>query len=276
MKQYTVQAPDGKTITLEGPEGASEAEVIAQAQKLYNPQSAEAAPAPPDPSSPEGLRALAASRADRKEGIAPMELLNQATKAFQERQKETAKGLAIEAGTGIVGMGAGALLSKLPSAARAGTKFESVMGKAKDVVLDTTKADEAALRAMELREHGSTLPKVLRDFIKTRESGAPITYKSGRDLASNAGALSSREATAINAKMHRQVSEFAAAMKDANRGAAEKAGVGKLYDEAMKEYRQAKNIEEAGKIVKKWAARLAFTAGLGAAGGLGYELWKSH
>jgi hypothetical protein len=35
MAQYTVQAPDGQTITLEGPEGASQAEVIAQAQKLY-------------------------------------------------------------------------------------------------------------------------------------------------------------------------------------------------------------------------------------------------
>jgi hypothetical protein len=37
MAQYTVQAPDGQTITLEGPEGASQAEVIAQAQKLYKP-----------------------------------------------------------------------------------------------------------------------------------------------------------------------------------------------------------------------------------------------
>jgi hypothetical protein len=45
MKQYTVQAPDGKTITLEGPEGASNEEVIAQAQKLYQPQGNVAAPA---------------------------------------------------------------------------------------------------------------------------------------------------------------------------------------------------------------------------------------
>jgi len=38
MAQYTVQAPDGQTITLEGPIGASQAEVIAQAQKLYQPK----------------------------------------------------------------------------------------------------------------------------------------------------------------------------------------------------------------------------------------------
>jgi hypothetical protein len=38
MAQYIVVAPDGKEITLEGPAGASQADVIAQAQKLYNPK----------------------------------------------------------------------------------------------------------------------------------------------------------------------------------------------------------------------------------------------
>lgn len=35
MARYTVQAPDGSTIELEGPDGASQADVIAQAQRLY-------------------------------------------------------------------------------------------------------------------------------------------------------------------------------------------------------------------------------------------------
>jgi hypothetical protein len=38
MKQYKVQAPDGSMITLEGPEGASDEEVIAQAQRLWTEQ----------------------------------------------------------------------------------------------------------------------------------------------------------------------------------------------------------------------------------------------
>lgn len=37
-KEYTVVAPDGKEITLIGPEGATQDQVIAQAQKLYKPQ----------------------------------------------------------------------------------------------------------------------------------------------------------------------------------------------------------------------------------------------
>jgi hypothetical protein len=40
-KEYTVVAPDGQEITLIGPEGASQQDVIAQAQKLYKPQTLE-------------------------------------------------------------------------------------------------------------------------------------------------------------------------------------------------------------------------------------------
>ena len=40
-REYTVVAPDGKEITLIGPVGASQAEVIAQAQRLYTPPSAD-------------------------------------------------------------------------------------------------------------------------------------------------------------------------------------------------------------------------------------------
>jgi hypothetical protein len=46
VPQYTVKAPDGKTITLEGPAGASQAQIIAQAQKLYKPAAAAPAPKP--------------------------------------------------------------------------------------------------------------------------------------------------------------------------------------------------------------------------------------
>lgn len=48
QKQYTVQAPDGRTVTLEGPEGASDQEVLAQAQKLLGSQPS----APVEPAKP--------------------------------------------------------------------------------------------------------------------------------------------------------------------------------------------------------------------------------
>lgn len=47
MATYTVQSPDGKMITLQGPDGASHEDVIAQAQKLYQPAAPPAAPKQP-------------------------------------------------------------------------------------------------------------------------------------------------------------------------------------------------------------------------------------
>ena len=47
MTRYTVRAPDGKTLVIEGPAGASEADVMAQAQQLYKPAlRTKTAPAP--------------------------------------------------------------------------------------------------------------------------------------------------------------------------------------------------------------------------------------
>jgi len=50
-KEYTIVAPDGKKITLIGPEGATQEQVIAQAQKLYQPnqQSTQAPEKPVNP-----------------------------------------------------------------------------------------------------------------------------------------------------------------------------------------------------------------------------------
>lgn len=162
----------------------------------------------------------------------------------------------------------------IPNTESAGQKFQQVMGAAKDVPLDTSEAENAVARAQELRQRGSSMPKVLNDFMKARKPGnfmgvpvdQPMTYAEGRDFASNAGALSVREATGMNVKMQAQVKTFAHAMADANREAAESVGMGDLYDQAMKEYRQAKNLEESVDIIKKYAVKAAIGTGLGIVG----------
>ncbi len=165
--------------------------------------------------------------------------------------------------------------SMIPNTASAGEKFQTVMSAAKDVPLDTTSAQEIVQRAQELRQRGSTLPKVLNDFIKgSGPDSAPLTYEAGRDFASNAGALSTRETTAMNSKMQRQVTQFAVAMKDANRAAAEQVGMGDVYDAAMKEYRQAKNLQQAKEVLTKWAVRGAAAMALGASGVAGVKLYQ--
>lgn len=152
------------------------------------------------------------------------------------------------------------VVEKIPTEAKAGLKFDAVAAKANAVPVNTAAADAIVARAQELRSRGSTLPKVLNDFIKARKEGAPdVTYEAGRDFSSNAGALSTRETTAMNAKMQRQVAQFSNAMKEANREAAVKVGMGDMYDSAMKEFRQAKTIKQTGKVLAKWGV-----AGIGA------------
>lgn len=57
MARYTVKAPDGSTIELDGPEGASQADVIAQAQRLYAERQA-----PPAAAVPQGRQMLSFER----------------------------------------------------------------------------------------------------------------------------------------------------------------------------------------------------------------------
>ena len=159
----------------------------------------------------------------------------------------------------------------LPNTERAGSNFQTVMGQARNVPVDTTAADTVAARAQELSNRGTTLPKVFSDYIKN----PPATYEAGRDFASNAGRLSVEQAASLNPTMGRQVALFADALKTANREAAAKGGMGDLYDSAMKEYHQASTLSEAGDVLKKYGTKAALTAALGGASyGVYRELTK--
>lgn len=207
--------------------------------------------------------------------------------------EETAKG-ARTAGAEIGGTALGELAAKgipaiteaIPSRARAGANFQRVMEVAQNVPLDVTAAEQVAQRAAELGKRGSTMPKIFRDFARQRnvmpqpsdfvpnaETSPVMDYRTGRDFASNAGALSVTERMAANPQMGRQVAQFADAMKTANREAAVKVGMGDLYDQAMKEYRQASTMQAAADVVKKYALRAGLT-GLGLAEA--YHLIRGH
>lgn len=98
MAQYTVQAPDGKTITLEGPEGASHEDVIAQAQKLYQASS----------SSPGrgGTPQIKAAQATRAETEAARKKAERIAK-FGPDPSDKYSGIAGVAGDLAAGVGAG-------------------------------------------------------------------------------------------------------------------------------------------------------------------------
>ncbi len=169
----------------------------------------------------------------------------------------------------------------IPSAERAGANFQRVMAAAKDQPIDTSAAGDAALRAHELGEAGASgPPKVLSKFLKrtTEPGSSPMTFEEGRDFQSNAGRLSAKESMASNPQMKAQVSALAKALADANQAAAERAGVGDVYKDAMNEYRRAIKIQgikdTTGEFAKSTAAKYIAGAALGAGGVAAYHAFK--
>lgn len=197
----------------------------------------------------------------------------------------------VSAGAGLLAGGAAGaptLARAIPSAERAGANFESVMQRVGSRPINTEHIAPIVGRARELEQAGGTMPKVASDLEermalpKTGASGGfkPITYKEGRDFASNAGKLSVAERASLQGPMGGQVKLLAKALGDANREVAENAGMGKEYDSAMTEYRRAMQMKQAGTELAK-AGKVALKRGIplglagGAAGGAGYYAAKA-
>jgi len=298
MATYTVQAPDGHMVTLEGPAGASHEDVIAQAQKLYSP-SATATPSEQpgflstlghDINPMNSIPALASGIGNALTGkniAAGVQHpdVNAALPVFKDggfvspaappASPVTPEALGHAAGSIVnggllagAGAAAGGLLGKLPSTARAGGNFQKVMAAAKDQPIDTAPAGDIALRAQELADRGATLPKVVKTFLKrsTDPNAPPVTYEEGRDFASNAGRLSARDSMKANPAMGRQVGLLA--LDTANAEAAAKVGMGEEYQQAMKEYRSASQM----KAGLKTAGKVAIPGLLGT--GIAYKAYK--
>lgn len=159
----------------------------------------------------------------------------------------------------------------IPRMSRASTNFDTVMSGARNEPINTAPARTITDRALTLASRGGTAPKVVGDFDRATTPAAPgsapppITYEAGRDFASNAGKLSTTESQAMKGDMGRQVKLLSQALNDANRDAAARVGLGSQYDAAMKEYRQANQIQSGVKTAAKIAVPML---GLGMAGQL--------
>jgi hypothetical protein len=154
-------------------------------------------------------------------------------------QAATMPGMVIapEAGEAAAGM--------IPSAARAGKKFEEVMGAARDIPIKAGGPVAEAMRGKEIASRGGQLPKILRDFVRRTSDveGEPITYQEARDFYTNAR-LAMSEYLATKPNMWRQVTIFKNALGEALQDAANTAGKGSEYRSAMAEYRRAANLKK--------------------------------
>lgn len=184
---------------------------------------------------------------------------------------ETAAELALPIGK-VAGM--------MPTTAKAGAKFGEVMGAAKNVVVDTSKVGDTALKLADFAQHGGGTnwgPGPVRQLIQylTDPKKPALTYEVGRDFAQNIGKLSVKDWQATNPAIGRQVAILAQELNQALGQAAAKAGKGREYAQAMTEYAKAKKLQSIYDAFLEGAQRYgpkAAATGAGTAAGL--YLWK--
>jgi hypothetical protein len=145
----------------------------------------------------------------------------------------------------------------IPTTAKAGAKFQSVMGAAHSVPVDVNGPGAVALRIAELADRGGSMPMAVRKFLAriTDPQKAAMTYQEARDFASNISRLSANEYGRLTPAVAREVAGLRVALNEAVAKAAQQAGKGAEYASAMKEYAQAMKIKGAIDAVAEGAKK---------------------
>jgi hypothetical protein len=138
-------------------------------------------------------------------------------------------------------------LEAIPSAARAGEKFQDVMSAAKNIPIDVADVGDAALRIQQLADRGGSMPMAVRKILlrMTDPKKAGMVYEESRDFASNISRLSADEYKRMTPVVAREVAKLSASLNKANAVAAQAAGKGAEYKAAMREYARAMRIQDA-------------------------------
>lgn len=164
-------------------------------------------------------------------------------------------------------------VNAIPNAERAGEAFEEVARAVGKNPVDVSKFAEPAMRAAHLREvTGAARPAILqRAFGAIQPTTEPLTFADARLMQSAAGrraAMQSMAPRVMSPEMNAQVAKLAKGLSEATGETAERGGVGPLYQGALKEYRQAKQIEDAKDALRSLALRgvkYGLPAGIGGA-----------
>lgn len=174
---------------------------------------------------------------------------------------ETAVELAVPASKAI---------EAIPSAARAGSKFQSVMGIAKDVPIDVEAPGQAALNIMDIAEQGGgSLPQPVRQFANwvTNPKKDPMDYETARRFASGISRLSANEMSRLSPVVAREVAGLRVALNKSVADAAGSVGKGIEHAQAMTEYAKAMRLRDAiDEVIAGAKSALPKAIGGGAAG----------
>lgn len=187
---------------------------------------------------------------------------------------------------GALALGEGAIAGigrLLPSAMRAGTKFEAIKTAIGNLPVEghLDQAAQVAWDTKALAGRGGRLPKVVSDFLKRMydPKEGPMTYNEVRDFYQNASRLSADEFGRLTPVMQRQSAMFAKALDSGIREATAIAGKGEEYAGAIREYARAARLSALGEKAvgagKTALKDISYGAKLAAGGGAVYELYRA-
>lgn len=179
---------------------------------------------------------------------------------------------------GALELGAGlpAIADAAPSAARAGQVFDSIAKDAAQTPVNLSRSGDTLLELHDLGATGSNLPKAVRQLTNraTAPGGADILYPEARKFASRISNSSIAERLTSDPNLKRVLGGLREGFNADVGDAANAVGRGQDYEQALKEYAQAKKLQRVGV-----AAGTGVASGLGVGaklGALGHILKAGH
>lgn len=170
--------------------------------------------------------------------------------------REAVENPAMTLATASIPMVAKGARAVTPSTARAGAKFQEVMAKTAKEPVNISGPGNAALEVQRLAEHGGSMPKVARDFLRrvTDPDKGDLNYEEARLFYSNLSRLSADEFKRLTPAMKREIGNMRVALNKALEGATARTNTLPQYQSAMREYAQASNLRDVAKQAAKWGA----------------------
>lgn len=170
---------------------------------------------------------------------------------------------------------AGGLRDLIPSKARAGDLFQSVMKDAGDQPVNLTRSMEPLERAQQLSARGHGTVSAADNLYKRINTVNPLTYGEARDWASGLSRLSGQDLLSGSKSLISQVKQLGHALNEDIGDTASSVGRGEDYTKAMRDWRRASQLSDLVDNVKKYAPVAGISALAGAGAAKGYNFLKN-
>jgi hypothetical protein len=164
----------------------------------------------------------------------------------------------------------GRVMDAIPTRAKAGKLFESVMNDAGDQPVNLTRAMDPLERAQQLSARGHGTVSAADNLYKRINTVNPLDYREARDWASSLSRLSGEDSMSASPALKAQIGKLSHAFNEDVGDTAGSVGRGEDYTKAMQDYARASSLRNAA--VKGAKIAIPVAVGAGVAGKLAHTL----